>query len=156
MTRLPIFFRTKSFFRKWKIQVWAIGMKMCYNWNNIPHDKSNEAELNLFWSTDETSPTGWHLVTSMFTAIDKPGYNCIYLRNDNSGEFRKIVIFQIFIYWSIFNLINSLLSEVGGFTPGDVSVVYTKLLPRDYMVADCVTHSWGSYPSIQTFIIPFT
>lgn len=40
----------------------------------MPQNKSDEAELNLFLSTDETLAAGGHWVTGMFTAIDKPGY----------------------------------------------------------------------------------
>lgn len=70
-----------------EIQIWAVGMKICYNWNYMPQNKSSEAELNLFLSAGETLQTGWHLVTGMFTAIDKPGYNCLYLRNDKPWKF---------------------------------------------------------------------
>lgn len=41
-----------------EIQVRVVGMKKSYNGNYMPRHKSNEAELNLFLSTDETSSTG--------------------------------------------------------------------------------------------------
>lgn len=42
-----------------EIQVQVIDMKKkSYYGNYMPHIKSNEAELNLFLSTEETSPTG--------------------------------------------------------------------------------------------------
>ena len=69
-----------------EIQVWAVGMKICYNWDYMPQSKSNEAELKLFLSTNETSSTGWHLVTSKFTAADKPGYAAFIYRVTSLGN----------------------------------------------------------------------
>ena len=80
------FVRTKSLLRKWKIQVWAVGMEMCYCWNYMPHNKSNEAELNLFLSTEETAPTGWHLVTGMFM----PSTSLVQLHSFKKWQLRKI------------------------------------------------------------------
>ena len=52
----------------------------------MPQSKSNEAELKLFLSTNETSSTGWHLVTSIFTAADKPGYAAFIYRVTSLGN----------------------------------------------------------------------
>lgn len=133
ITGLSILLRTKSLLRKWKrFKFEWLAWKKSYDGNYMPRHKSNEAELNLFLSTDEASSTGWHLVTGLFTAMDKPGYNCTHLRNDNSGKFRESSFPHIYLLkylhpHRLFTMRNLWMYFRG------ISVAYNKLPSREWL-----------------------
>lgn len=54
-----------------EIWIWTVGMKICYNWDYMLHNMSNEAELNLLSSTDKISVTGWQSQACVLPPLKK-------------------------------------------------------------------------------------